>query len=195
MAASAASSAGPWPAVRTSASELSRVTDTRFRSTAPPSVPSGSDTASPHFIATRKVPGWPTLGSRRGLGDHPGRYPADGRVRQPAMSSTVRFGTLTLTTTGPTEAGWTARPPPRVGHSRGALPHLAGQHLVPALAFDPESLDRLAHGHAADATGPSREGGADRAGVVHRTTHVDARVDARHHQVEREDRRHPDGRT
>ena len=62
------------------AGELSRVTDTRSRSTAPPSVPSGSDTASPHFIATRKLPGMADLRLEPGLGDHPGRDPPDGGV-------------------------------------------------------------------------------------------------------------------
>ena len=64
ITSSAAAVASMSRGVRASDKLPSKVTDTSSRSTAPPSVPSGRDTASPHFMATRKLPGCPTFGSR-----------------------------------------------------------------------------------------------------------------------------------
>ena len=114
------------------------------------------------------VPGWPTLGSSLASEITRGGIRPMVVWRHPAISSTVRFGTLRLTTTAAPPGPVDNRAHHRAGHGRGPVPHLTGEHLVPALALDPEAPDRLADRHPADAAGPGREGGADRAGVVHR---------------------------
>ena len=71
------------------------------------------------------------------------------------------------------------------GHLRRRVPFLVGDGVIPALAFDAETLDGLADCQAGDiavATGQHR---TDRARVIHRPADVGAGIDARDDKVDR----------
>jgi len=149
---------------------------------APPSVPSGKETASPHFMATRKLPGCPTFGSSwaaeitGGNATDTGVAPAGHGLDRQVRNVEVGHDRLAWDPghQGSDKSG---------GNGRRRVPGLAGQHLVPALALDAESSDRLADSHAADSTGPGRESSTDGPRVIHGAAHVDSGVDAHHDQV------------